>query len=387
MKKESKMLKKGALEGVKVLDLSRLLPGPFCSMVLADHGADVISVEDKKFQADGLFFNNVNRNKRHMSLDLKKREGLEIFFKLAESSDVILEGFRPGVVKRLGVDYESIKKVNPKVIYCSITGYGQDGPMSDMVGHDVNYLSTAGVLDLIGTPDTPPSIPGAQFADIAGGSMNAVIGILLALYSRKVTGQGQYIDISMTDGMIPFTTLPLYFKDLGMNQKKSESMFSHRYACYNTYETKDGRYLSIGAVEFRFWKKLCDYLGVPEYAKLQYDEERKDEVIEKLRDIFISKSIDEWDLELKDQEFCYAKVVDLDEMMNSEVAVKREMSVDLKLKDGTVTKTIGIPVKLSETPGSIKTPPDSFGESTEDILKELGYSKEKLEEFSRNGVF
>jgi crotonobetainyl-CoA:carnitine CoA-transferase CaiB-like acyl-CoA transferase len=381
------MLEKGSLEGVRVLDLSRLLPGPFCSMILADHGADVISVEDKKFQSDGLFFNNVNRNKRHMSLDLKTKEGLEIFFKLAKSSDVILEGFRPGVVDRLGVDYESIKKVNPEVIYCSITGYGQDGPMRDSVGHDVNYLSSAGVLDLIGDSGKRPSIPGAQFADIAGGSMNAVIGILLALYSRKITGNGQYIDISMTDGMIPFTTLPLFFKDLGMNQKKSESMFSHRYACYNTYETKDGRYLSIGAVEYRFWKKLCDYLEIPEYAELQYDEERKEEVIEKLREIFLLKTIDEWDLELKDQEFCYAKVVDLDEMMNSDIAIKREMSVDLKLKDGSVTKTIGIPIKLSETPGSIKTPPDSFGESTKDILKELGYSEEKVEEFSKNGVF
>ncbi|MCP3926623.1 MAG: CoA transferase [Desulfobacterales bacterium] len=381
------MFSKGALDGVKVLDLSRLLPGPFCSMVLADHGADVTSVEDKKFQSDGLFFNDVNRNKRHMSLDLKKEKGMEIFYKLAKDTDVILEGFRPGVVKRLGVDYESIKKINPNVIYCSITGYGQDGPMRDIVGHDVNYMSTAGVLDLVGSRDQPPTIPGVQLADIAGGSMNAVIGILMALYSRSVTGKGQYIDISMTDGMIPFMTLPLYFSSLGMEQKKSDTIFSHRYAFYNTYETKDGKHFSIGAVEFRFWKQLCDYLEVPEYANLQYDENRKDEIIRALQNIFLTKTIDEWDAELKDKEFCYSRVLNLDEMMNSNMAIEREMVVEQKQKDGSTKKALGIPVKLSETPGSVRTPPDSFGESSRDILRELGYSNDEIDKFSEKEVF
>jgi crotonobetainyl-CoA:carnitine CoA-transferase CaiB-like acyl-CoA transferase len=197
------MLIPGALKGVTVLDLSRLLPGPFCSMILADHGARVIAIEDKKqYAADGLFVPTVQRNKQHMTLDLKTPEGQEIFFRLAAIADVIIEGFRPGVVERLGVDYERVRRVKPDIVYCSITGYGQNGPYAQRVGHDVNYLGYAGVLDLMGAPDRPPSIPGIQIADIAAGGMNGAIGILLALFARQRTGEGQRIDISMSDGML-----------------------------------------------------------------------------------------------------------------------------------------------------------------------------------------
>src|SRR5210317_2577968 len=228
------MLKAGALDGVTVIDLSRLLPGPYCSMILADHGARVIAVENKRFMADGLFFNTINRNKEHMSLNLKTDAGQQIFFKLIEKADVLLEGFRPGVVDRLGADYESVRKVNPKIIYCSITGYGQDGPFRDRVGHDVNYLSYAGVLDLIGEKDHPPAIPGVQIADIAGGGMNAAIGILLALFAREKTGKGQYIDISMTDSMVSLLPVALFFRQLtGQEPTRADEFLSHRYACYN----------------------------------------------------------------------------------------------------------------------------------------------------------
>ena len=169
----------GALSGITVLDLSRLLPGPFCSMILADHGARVISMENKRFMADDFFITTVNRNKEHMSLDLKTPEGKEIFFRLVSKTDILLEGFRPGVVDRLGIDYDTVRNVNPKIIYCSITGYGQTGPYRNRAGHDVNFLGYSGVLDLMGEPDRPPSIPGVQIADIAGGGMNAVIGVLL----------------------------------------------------------------------------------------------------------------------------------------------------------------------------------------------------------------
>jgi crotonobetainyl-CoA:carnitine CoA-transferase CaiB-like acyl-CoA transferase len=206
------MFKPGALDGITVIDLSRLLPGPYCSMILADHGARVIAIENKRFMADGLFFNTINRNKEHMSLNLKTDDGRHIFSKLIEKADVLLEGFRPGVVDRLGADYESVRKVNPSIIYCSITGYGQDGPFRDRVGHDVNYLSFSGILNLIGEPDRPPSIPGIQIADVAAGGMNAAIGILLALFAREKTGRGQYIDISMTDGMVGFLPVALYFQ-------------------------------------------------------------------------------------------------------------------------------------------------------------------------------
>lgn len=381
------MFSKGALSGIKVVDLSRLLPGPFCSMILADHGAEVISVEDKKFESELVFFNEVNRNKRHMSLNLKSEKGLEIFFKLAEEADVILEGFRPGVVERLGVDYQSVQKKNPGIIYCSITGYGQTGSMKERVGHDVNYLATSGILDLIGQGGESPSIPGVQFADIAGGAMNAAIGILMALVERANTGKGQFIDISMTDGMLSFLHLPLFFSRLtGSLPERSNTILSHRYACYNTYETSDNRYIAIGAVEHRFWKRFCELLDLQEYVNLQYDDGRRSEIINTVASIFKQHSSFEWDKKFADLDICYSKVKTLDEVVSDPFFKERQMVVDLSHNDERITKTIGIPVKLSRTPGEIRTPPDKFGEKTREILMELGYSQEAIDDFQANGV-
>ena len=379
--------KPGALTGVNVLDLSRLLPGPYCSMILADHGARVIAVEDKRFLADGLFFNLINRNKEHMSLNLKTVKGKEIFFRLIQNTDVLLEGFRPGVVDRLGVGYQTVREVNPKIIYCSISGYGQDGPFRDRVGHDANYLSYAGVLDLIGEANRPPSIPGVQIADIAGGGMNAAIGILLALFAREKTGKGQYIDISMTDGMVGFLPTALFFHQLtGKEPARADGILSHRYACYNTYETADGRFISIGAVENRFWRQLCDVLGVTEYAELQYDDQRRKEIIDYLRNAFKQKTLAEWDTVLGDLDICWGRVQSLSEVLADPLFRQREMVVEIKGNDGKTSKTLGVPVKLSETPGAIRTPPVDFGASTPDILRELGYSDNEIERLEKEGV-
>jgi crotonobetainyl-CoA:carnitine CoA-transferase CaiB-like acyl-CoA transferase len=379
--------KLGALNGITVVDLSRLLPGPYCSMILADHGARVIAIESKQFIADGLFFNTINRNKEHMSLNLKTAEGKQIFFQLIEKADVVLEGFRPGVVDRLGVDYKSVRKVNPKIIYCAITGYGQNGPFRDRVGHDVNYLSYAGVLNLIGEPDRPPSIPGIQIADIAGGGMNAAIGILLALFAREKTGIGQYIDISMTDGMVAFLPIALYFQQLtGQDPERADALLSHRYACYNTYETSDGRFLSIGAVENRFWKRLCEHLGVAEYATLQYDDNRREEILDCMRSTFKNKTLDEWDAELAHLEICWGRVQTFSEMLDDPLFTEREMILELEGKAGDPQAAIGVPVKLSDTPGSVRSAAVDFGESTSAILKELGYSEKKINELAKTEV-
>ncbi|MFZ0726135.1 MAG: CaiB/BaiF CoA-transferase family protein, partial [Desulfobacterales bacterium] len=201
---------RGALCGLLVLDLSRLLPGPYCTMILADHGARVIAIEDRRFKDADVFPATVNRNKEHMTLNLKTEEGRGIFYRLAAAADVIVEGFRPGVVQRLGVDYETIRKINPRIVYCALTGYGQTGRLKDRAGHDVNYLAQAGVLDLIGAADRPPSIPGVQMADIAGG-LNAAVGILLALLARGQSGRGQYIDVSLTDAAAGLLSLQLHF--------------------------------------------------------------------------------------------------------------------------------------------------------------------------------
>ena len=381
------MFKPGALTGVTVIDLSRLLPGPYCSMILADHGARVIAIEDKRFLADGLFLNIINRNKEHMTLNLKTAEGKEIFFRLAREADVVLEGFRPGVVDRLGVDYESVRKINPRIVYCSISGYGQNGPYRDRVGHDVNYLSFAGVLNLIGEADRPPSIPGVQIADIAGGGMNAAIGILLALFAREKSGRGQYIDISMTDGMVGFLPAALFFGQLtGRDPQRSNAILSHRYACYNTYETADGQYLSIGAVENRFWKKLCEVLAVPEYAALQYDDRRRREILDFMRTTFKNKTLDEWETVLGELDICWGRVQSLTEVLNDPLFIQREMVVEIEGRDGSKSKTLGIPVKLSETPGTVRTPPVDFGASTAAILGEMGYTPEEIKSLGEKKV-
>ncbi|MBT8334510.1 MAG: CoA transferase, partial [Deltaproteobacteria bacterium] len=287
----------------------------------------------------------------------------------------------------LGVDYETVSDCNPGIIYCAITGYGQTGSFKDRAGHDVNYLSTAGILELVGPETGPPTIPGVQFADIAGGSMNAVVGILLALYHRKTTGKGQYIDISMTDGLLGYLSLPHFFRlNAGKEPQRSQDLLSHRYACYNTYETADGGFIAIGAVENRFWKQLCEMLGVPDYSELQYDEHRRMEIITTIRTIFKMKSTDEWDEFLGVSDVCYSRVYSLKEVLHLPLFLEREMVVPVTNRDGTVSQALGIPVKMSESPGSIRTPPDSFGESSEVILRGLGYTPEQIRDFRRDGI-
>ncbi len=377
----------GALSGITVLDLSRLLPGPFCSMILADHGARVIAVENKKFMADGLFLKPVNRNKEHLSLDLKTPEGKEIFTRLAKKADVIIEGFRPGVVERLGVDYHTVSRLNPGIVYCAITGYGQTGPYRDMAGHDVNYLGIAGVLDLIGEKNRPPSIPGVQVADIAGGGMNAAIGILLALFARQRTGKGQYIDISMTDAMVSFLPTALFFQELtGRAPKRSDFMLSHRYACYNTYETADKRFISIGAVEYRFWQVLCETLDIQEFTALQYDEQRREEIIDVVRTAFKKETLSVWEKRLGERDICWAPVNRLSDVFQNPHLKEREMVMSFPDKDGKPSPTLGVPVKLSDTPGSVRTPPVDFGESSAAILRELGYSEGEIRSLSEMNV-
>jgi crotonobetainyl-CoA:carnitine CoA-transferase CaiB-like acyl-CoA transferase len=381
------MTNKGALDGIVVLDLSRLLPGPFCSMVLADHGARVIAIEDKRFAGEFGLTKTVYRNKEHMSLNLKSEKGREVFLSMARKADIILDGFRPGVTQRLGVDYHSVAKLNPQIIYCSITGYGQTGPYRDIAGHDVNYLSVAGVLDLIGPKDGIPSIPGFQIADIAGGGMYGVIGILLALYAREKTGKGQYIDISMTDGSASLLSLVLSISQaMGHPIQRSDSLLSHRYACYNTYETADNRYISIGAVENRFWKNLCDYFNVPEFTPLQYDDSKRHEMINFMREQFKQKTLAQWEKELAPQDICWGGVKTYDEAMASSLFKERGMAVEMKEKGGEKLLVLGTPVKMSDTPGSVRTWPPNFGENTKKVLKDFGYSEDQIHNFSEEGI-
>ncbi|MFZ0133279.1 MAG: CaiB/BaiF CoA-transferase family protein [Desulfobacterales bacterium] len=377
---------RGALCGLLVLDLSRLLPGPYCTMILADHGARVIAIEDRRFQEDEIFPATVNRNKEHMALNLKTDEGREIFYRLAAAADVIVEGFRPGVVRRLGVDYETIRKINPRIVYCALTGYGQSGRLRDRAGHDVTYLAHAGVLDLVGAADQPPSIPGVQIADIAGG-LNAAVGILLALLARGQSDLGQYIDISLTDAAASLLSLQLHFlQTSGQPAGRGDSRLSHRYACYNTYETLDGRYLAIGAVENRFWQKLCDHFGVPQYAALQYDDVRREEILAFVRGAVREKTLAQWEAELADIDACWAPVETLAEVIKSPVFRDRGLVVDIEDGQGGATALFGTIAKLSDTPGGIRTAPPAFGANTRAVLEEIGYSSAEIKAFEEKSV-
>ena len=250
----------GSLDGVKVLDLTRMVPGPFCTMILADFGADVIMIEQPGGPALGQRRKNfhIDRNKKSIILNLKDRQAKDILYRLASDADILVEGFRPGTVEKLGIDYKHLEKINPGLIYCSISGYGQTGPYSSRVGHDINYMALSGILSLTGKRNETPIIPGTQVADVAGGSLMATIAILVALHHREKTGQGQYIDISMVDGALSLG--PISFWEYFSTGKAPERE-GHRYLgavpCYNVYETKDGKYVSIGAVETTFWVTFC----------------------------------------------------------------------------------------------------------------------------------
>jgi crotonobetainyl-CoA:carnitine CoA-transferase CaiB-like acyl-CoA transferase len=374
------------LDGIRVLDLSRLYPGPFCSMLLADFGADVICVEARRFEGEPSMPSTM-RGKRHVSLDLSRPEGREVFLRLTREADVLLEGFRPGVTDRLGVGYEALRAVNPRLVYCSLTGYGQTGPWRDLVGHDLNYLAMAGLLDQTGSgPDAPPAIPGTQLADVAGGGLSAALGILLALQARERTGRGQFVDISMTDGVMGMMGYATTFWWMaGQKMERGRSMLTGRYPWYRTYRCADGRYLSIGAVEARFWSVLCEHFGRPEWTARQYDEAALPEQHAFFEARFAERSRDAWFEELRPLAVCVAPVLDVEEAFESEHARVRGLVAEVEV-EGRPLKLLGVPIKLSETPGRVERRPPRFAEHTDAVLRELGYADAEIAELRAKGV-
>jgi crotonobetainyl-CoA:carnitine CoA-transferase CaiB-like acyl-CoA transferase len=385
------------LEGIKVLDLSRLAPGPFCTMILGDLGADILKVEGPQDSRRAMLmsvderaiaYSSLERNKRSVVLNLKTEQARQVFYELAKRADVIVEEFRPEVVKRLGVDYDTIKELNPRLVYCAISGYGQDGPYCDLPGHDINYISTAGALGIIGIPGGPPIIPSNLVADFGGAGMNAVIGILAALMARERTGKGQHVDIGMADAVVLLMSwnLQRYFADERVPDRGNE-MLTGGWPEYSVYETKDGKYVSIGCLEPWFYENLCRALGREDYIPHQFTKgEKRQEVFSAFREIFRTKTRDEWFDYLSQRDICVGKVYTLDELSTDPQLVHREMIVEQDhAKFGKVKQT-GISQKLSETPGAIRSFGPLPGQHTEEILLNLGYTQDGIEELRKGGA-
>lgn len=387
------------LKGVKILDLTRLLPGPWCTMLLSDFGAEVIKIEELKvgdparlyppfIRNDGALFLNLNRNKKSITLDLKKPEGREIFLQLAKTADVIVEGFRPGVMKRLGVDYETVKKINPGIIYCSISGFGQSGPYENLVGHDINYVGFAGILSITLDANGKPVIPGIQIADLGGGGSMGAIGILMALMARERTGAGQYVDVSMMDGVAYWMSMhaSLFFAE-GRDPKTEELVLQGVLPCYNIYETRDGKYLTLGALENYFWDNFCRAIDRKDLMKYQMvTGKKKDEICAVLQGIFKTKTRDEWFAFLRDKDVPCGPVNTISEAFRDPQILHRGMLAEVSHPKLGKIKQVGVPIKLSETPGDIRTPPPMLGQHNEEVLGGLGYTKERIEELKKKRV-
>jgi alpha-methylacyl-CoA racemase len=384
------------LEGIRVLDLTRQAPGPYCTMLLGDLGADVIIVEEapgagrrmemgmsERAQAHWA----LNRNKRSVGLNLKEPRAQEAFLRMAEKADVVLEGFRPGVVKRLGVDYETVSGRNPRIIYCSLSGYGQTGPYAGLVGHDINYISIGGALGLIGTPGAPPAIPMNIIADFAGGGLYAAFSILAAVIARGQTGRGQNVDIAMSDGVTSLLAFPAsqYFA-AGLVPKPGVEMLNGGAPYYSVYETADGKWLSIGCIEPWFWSELCKALGCEDFIPQQMNREKHPETFEYLRKRFKEKTRDEWFEELRRRDICVGPVYSLDEVFEDPHVQARGMVTEVQHPEFGAVKQVGVGPKFSETPGAVRTTAPKRGEHTSDLLGEAGYSDEDIEEMKTAGV-
>ncbi len=376
-----------ALSRFRLLDLSRQLPGPFCSMLFADLGMDVLAVYAPT-DPMGMGVPLLGRNKRSLSLNLKVPEGRAIFHRLATEADVVLEGSRPGAAARLGVDYETLRALNPRLVYCSISGYGQDGPYRDRVGHDVNYLGFAGVIGLTGTAGGPPAIPAVQIADIGGGALMAAVGILSALWAREETGQGQLVDIAMMDGAVAWQVLNAFRFLVDKHEPaRGDALLTGHHPCYAVYETKDGRHVTVGALEPHFWRTLCTQLGLPELIERQFAEgEEREAMFQTVRARFRQRTMAEWVAELADVDICFGPVATVGEMMQDPQVRHRGMVREVDDGRGGRQRTLGNPIKLSVTPASFQSAPPRLGEHTEAVLADLGYAPTEVAALRERGV-
>ncbi len=400
----------GALDGIKILELTRVGPGAFCTMMLADMGAEVLKIEPpptgklvgsgaspRPDQARKLATSFTNRNKQSLTLNLKEPAGQAVLQDLAKSYDVLVEGFRPGVMQRLGGDYNTLSKINPRLIYCALSGFGQDGPYRDFPAHDLNYLSLAGVANLIGPTEGAPSIPLNIIADYAGASMHGVTGIMFALFARERTGKGQMVDVSYLDTTISLLAATPnvrdYFSD-GVMPGRGNGVFGGGHAYYGFYETKDRKMITIGCTEPWLFENLCDALNRPDLKDCAMKEgdfsgpanERHAQARQELQKIFLTKTRQEWFDILTQADVCVGQVYDVPEVFEDPQVKHRQMAVELDHPVAGKVTQAGIAVKLSETPGSIRSFAPSLGQHTDDVLRGIGYSDVRIAELRERKI-
>ncbi|MDP2728805.1 MAG: CaiB/BaiF CoA-transferase family protein [Dehalococcoidia bacterium] len=389
------------LEGIRVLDLSRLIPGPYCSLLLADLGAEVIKVEESQggdpdrqippfIGGMASRFLILNRNKKSLAVNLKSEEGRQVFLHLAEKADVVLESFRPGTMAKFALEYQDVQKVNPRIVYCSISAYGQDGPYQDVVGHDINILGISGLLDITGEKQGRPIIPGVTIADNAV-AMFSAMGILAALLNREKTGCGCYLDMSMLDAVQSwlFDSARYYFAQ-GQTPGKSEGRLWGGVPNYGVYETKDGKYIVLGALEQKFKGELLKKLGREDLIENEGTTtttggERREELSAFLRQTFLSKTREEWLRELEPLNICFSPVNTIGEGFSHPQTLHRQMVREADHPVAGRIKVIGDPLKVSQPPVE-PGPAPLLGQHTRELLAELGYSQEEIEGHKRQGV-
>ena len=400
------------LEGVRVLDLSRLLPGGFCSLLLADFGADVLKVEDTGMgdyirwsppyyegvheSARSALFLSLNRNKRSIRLDLKQERGREVLLRLVRDHDVVLESFRPGVLERLGVGYERMREENPGIVYCAISGYGQDSPKREASGHDTNYLGLVGLLGLTGEAGGEPVQAAGQIADIGGGALMAAFGIMAALRERDGggagsadagSGTGQVVDVSMADGSLSWLAMvaAAYFAD-GTVPRRGDLPLAGALICYRPYECADG-WVTLGALEPKFWQAFCRGVGREDLIERQF-ERPGTEAHAHAVEIFKGRTRAQWEQFAAAHDCCLEPVLELDEALSSQLVRAREMVVEISQPGAErAVRQLGLPVKLSRTPGEhARLPGPKLGEHTEQVLAAAGYSEAQIAELLDSGA-
>jgi crotonobetainyl-CoA:carnitine CoA-transferase CaiB-like acyl-CoA transferase len=374
------------LEGIRILESAHQYPGPYCSLLLADMGAEVIKVERPEVgdlaRHAPHFFQSINGNKKSLTLDLKVPEARKILYRLVETSDVFMEGFRPGVAARIGIDYPTLKNINPRLVYCSISGYGQEGPYKNLPGHDINYLSMAGMMYCFQDEKENFILPGVAVGDLSSG-MFAAIGILAALQARQKTGEGQFVDVSMFDGLLSWMTTRLGIL------WGSGSFERERDSGYGVFQAKDGLWFTLAiAHEDWFWQRLCAAIGLPEYQNLKAPERRKrrPELLKIMQKVFHGKTRKEWLELIVKADVPIAPVQTPQEVDQDPHALFRKMIQEIPLPGGEKMKVVGTPFKMSAMPHKLRTPPPELGEHTEEILKGIGYRGEEIKKFRTEGA-